>query len=312
MTTRARTLTRRSLLAGGAALTAGTAASAGWAYDRFLREDVGTADASSLESADSAVTVDASTVTSTDTSYDSSTASIEVCAASSGGGEDALAWYVATVSVARPQVVRAAFAEDTFGRNITRTVSEIAAENDAVLAINGDYYGFRADGIVIRNGVAYRDEPARDALVMYSDGRVEIVDETATSAQELLEEGAWNVLSFGPAVLVDAAVPAGIEDVEVDTNVGNHSIQGEQPRTAIGARENGDLVLLVVDGRASGYSRGATLSELGRMLRDEDCVTGYNLDGGGSSTMVFRGELVNRPRGGTEERAVSDILFVAG
>ena len=62
--------------------------------------------------------------------------------------------------------------------------------------------------------------------------------------------------------VVDAAVPDGIEDVEIDTNIGNHSIQGQQPRTAVGARENGDLVLMVVDGRAEGYSRGATLPEL--------------------------------------------------
>jgi exopolysaccharide biosynthesis protein len=120
------------------------------------------------------------------------------------------------------------------------------------------------------------------------------------------------VLSFGPAVLRDGEVPDGIEDVEIDTNVGNHSIQGDQPRTAIGAKENGDLVLMVVDGRAEGYSRGASLPELGQLLQDEGCVTGYNLDGGGSSTMVFQGELVNRPRGGTEERAVSDIVYVAG
>jgi exopolysaccharide biosynthesis protein len=312
MDTRTRTLTRRAALGGGAALALGTAASAGWAYDRFLREKVDVVDVSSLESGTSAVEVDTASAVTTDTGYESSTASIQIRALTSGSGDEALAWYVATVSVTDARVVRAAFAEDTFGRNITATPSAIGAAHGAVLTVNGDYYGFRSTGIVLRNGVVYRDEPARDALVMYTDGRVAIVDETTTSAQELLEDGAWNVLSFGPAVVVDAAVPDGIEDVEIDTNVGNHSIQGRQPRTAVGAKENGDLVLLVVDGRAEGYSRGVTLPELGELLRDEDCVTGYNLDGGGSSTMIFDGELVNRPRGGTEERATSDVLYVAG
>ena len=55
-----------------------------------------------------------------------------------------------------------------------------------------------------------------------------------------------------------------------------------------------------------------TRPALGQMLLDEDCVVGYNLDGGGSSTMVFQGELVNRPRGKNEERGTSDILYVAG
>ena len=312
MDTRTRSLTRRSVLGGGAALAVGTAASAGWAYDRFLREKVQATDVTALEGEDAAVEVDSASAVTTATTYESTTASISLESRTSGSGDEALAWFVASVAVTDAKVVRSAFAEDTFGENITETPSTIASAHDAVLAINGDYYGFRSTGIVLRNGVVHRDEPARDALVLYTDGRVEVVDETTTSAQELLEDGAWNVLSFGPAVVVDAAVPDGIEDVEVDTNIGNHSIQGQQPRTAVGARENGDLVLMVVDGRAEGYSRGVTLPELGQLLLDEGCVTGYNLDGGGSSTMLFDGELVNRPRGGTEERATSDILYVAG
>lgn len=312
MDTRTRSLTRRSVLGGGAALAVGTAASAGWAYDRFLREKVQATDVTALEGEDAAVEVDSASAVTTATTYESTTASISLESRTSGSGDEALAWFVASVAVTDAKVVRSAFAEDTFGENITETPSTIASAHDAVLAINGDYYGFRSTGIVLRNGVVHRDEPARDALVLYTDGRVEVVDETTTSAQELLEDGAWNVLSFGPAVVVDAAVPDGIEDVEIDTNIGNHSIQGQQPRTAVGARENGALVLMVVDGRAEGYSRGATLPELGQLLLDEGCVTGYNLDGGGSSTMLFDGELVNRPRGGTEERATSDILYVAG
>ncbi len=312
MDTRTRSLTRRSVLGGGAALAVGTAASAGWAYDRFLREKVQATDVTALEGEDAAVEVDSASAVTTATTYESTTASISLESRTSGSGDEALAWFVASVAVTDAKVVRSAFAEDTFGENITETPSTIASAHDAVLAINGDYCGFRSTGIVLRNGVVHRDEPARDALVLYTDGRVEVVDETTTSAQELLEDGAWNVLSFGPAVVVDAAVPDGIEDVEIDTNIGNHSIQGQQPRTAVGARENGDLVLMVVDGRAEGYSRGATLPELGQLLLDEGCVTGYNLDGGGSSTMLFDGELVNRPRGGTEERATSDILYVAG
>lgn len=312
MDTHPRSLTRRSVLGGGAALAVGTAASAGWAYDRFLREKVQATDVTALEGEDAAVEVDSASAVTTATTYESTTASISLESRTSGSGDEALAWFVASVAVTDAKVVRSAFAEDTFGENITETPSTIASAHDAVLAINGDYYGFRSTGIVLRNGVVHRDEPARDALVLYTDGRVEVVDETTTSAQELLEDGAWNVLSFGPAVVVDAAVPDGIEDVEIDTNIGNHSIQGQQPRTAVGARENGDLVLMVVDGRAEGYSRGATLPELGQLLLDEGCVTGYNLDGGGSSTMLFDGELVNRPRGGTEERATSDILYVAG
>ena len=57
--------------------------------------------------------------------------------------------------------LRSAFAQNQFGENIIENTSDIAADNDAVFAINGDYYGFRDTGIVIRNGVVYRDEGAR-------------------------------------------------------------------------------------------------------------------------------------------------------
>lgn len=293
-------------------LGVGATGTAGWAYDRFLRVKVIATDVSAAESEEDEIPVDQASATTTATTYSSDTAQIEIEALSSGSGSDALAWYVARISTSDPRVVRAGFAQDSAGQNITETPSEIAADHDAVLAINGDYYGFRDTGIVIRNGVIYRDRGARDALVFYTDGRVEIVDETSTSADELLADGAWNVLSFGPAVVRDGVVPDGVDEVEIDTNPGNHSIQGHQPRTAVGVRENGDLVFMVVDGRAEGYSTGVTLPALGQMLLDEDCVVGYNLDGGGSSTMVFQGELVNRPRGKNEERGTSDILYVAG
>ena len=70
-------------------------------------------------------------------------------------------------------------------------------------------------------------------------------------------------------------------------------------------------MFLVVDGRSEGYSRGVGLTELGEILADLGCTTGYNLDGGGSSVMIFDGEIVNQPSNGGE-RATSDILYVAG
>jgi exopolysaccharide biosynthesis protein len=67
----------------------------------------------------------------------------------------------------------------------------------------------------------------------------------------------------------------------------------------------------VVDGRDYGYSVGVTLSEFARIFKDLGCTTAYNLDGGGSSTLCFMGELVNNPLGEGKERGISDILFVA-
>lgn len=182
----------------------------------------------------------------------------------------------------------------------------------AIFAINGDYYGFRDTGIVIRNGVAYRDEGAREGFAFYTDGHVEVYNETTTDAATLVAAGVWNTLSFEPAIVEDGSIVDGIEDVEVDTNVGNHSIQGEQPRTAVGVIDDNHLVFVVVDGRSPGYSAGITMTGLAAIMQGLGATTAYNLDGGGSSTMVFDGELVNNPLGTGTERGTSDILYLAG
>jgi exopolysaccharide biosynthesis protein len=286
-----------------------------WAADRFLIEHVEIADVSAYEAENSTLSSDEATDT-TDTTgtvsgdtYTDGETSVSVAQVITGSGEDTLTYYVADVVLSDATRLRSAFAKDQFGENITETTSGIAEDNDAVFAINGDYYGFRDTGIVIRNGVVYRDSPARDGLAFFADGSVAVYDETTTSADELLADGVWNTLSFGPAIVEEGAVVDGIEDIEVDTNVGNHSIQGEQPRTAVGVIDENHLVFVVVDGRSEGYSRGATLTELAQIMIDLGAETAYNLDGGGSSTMFFDGEVVNRPSNGGE-RGTSDILYI--
>lgn len=310
-TRRAPSLSRRAVLGGGLGLLLTSGGTAGWAYDRFVREKVEVADVAAAEA--QAVPGAASTSgTWSGSGYASSTTTITITRHTEGAGSSALAWFAADITLTEATLVRTGLAQNKFGQNITAMPSQMAVEQDAVLAINGDYYGFRSNGIIVRDGVAYRDEPAREGLVLYRDGRVEVYDETATSADALIADGAWNTLSFGPAVLRGGRVPAGIEDVEVDTNPGNHSIQGEQPRTAIGVVGANHLVFLVVDGRSEGYSRGVGLPELGQILADLGCVDGYNLDGGGSSVMIAAGQMVNDPLGRGQERATSDILYVAG
>lgn len=147
---------------------------------------------------------------------------------------------------------------------------------------------------------------------MYADGTMEIYDESATTGQALIDAGVWNTLSFGPGLVADGEIIDGIDEVEIDTKFGNHSIQGNQPRTAIGLIDTNHYVFVAVDGRSRGYSRGVTMTELAQIFVDLDATTAYNLDGGGSTTMVFNGALVNNPVGKGNERGTSDILYVAG
>ncbi len=313
---------RRAVLAGVLAVTLPVAGGTAWALDRYVVEHVEISDVSAYEASQAAASGTAATTAGTaesdtsgvltDTTYTSDDADISVSTVTTGTGDDTVTYYVADVTLTDATVLRSAFAQDAFGENITETTSDIAADNDAVFAINGDYYGFRDTGIVIRNGVVYRDEGARQGLAFYTDGHVEVYDETATTADQLVADGVWNTLSFGPALLEDGQVLSGIDDVEVDTNFGNHSIQGEQPRTAVGVVDDNHLVFVVVDGRSPGYSAGVTMTGLAEIMQGLGATTAYNLDGGGSSTMVFGGELVNDPLGKDQERGTSDILYIGG
>lgn len=87
---------------------------------------------------------------------------------------------------------------------------------------------------------------------------------------------------------------------------------GIQPRTAVGVTRTGEVLLVVVDGRQRGWSRGVSVIEFARLMRDLGAVTALNLDGGGSSEMVVEGEVVNRPSDGRERHISNAILVLPG
>ena len=237
-----------------------------------------------------------------DTSYADNNISVSL----STWYENGTSIYVADVRVTSPEYLLTALSENSYGRNVTAATSDTAAEVHAILAINGDNYGAREKGYVIRNGVLYRDTAARDQedLVIYADGSFEIIRESEVSAQELVERGAMQVFSFGPGLIEDGEITVGAED-EVDR------AKASNPRTAIGILEENHYVFVVSDGRSE-ESEGLSLLELAQFLQKLGVREAYNLDGGGSSTMVFLGELVNQPAGGhgTAERAVTDIVYI--
>jgi exopolysaccharide biosynthesis protein len=311
--TRPPTPTRRGFLVGGLTALTLTTGTGAWALDRYVLDHVEVADASAYEAAQGSggTVLDTSQAVLTDDSWSADGTTITVKEVTTGTGEATVTYFVADLVLSDATVLRSAFAQDAFGTNIVDETSDIAEQNGAIFAVNGDYYGFRDTGMVIRNGVVYRDSGAREGLAFHRDGRVELYDETATTAQQLVDAGVWNTLSFGPALVAGGEVLAGIDDVEVDTNFGNHSIQGDQPRTAIGVVEDDHLLVVVVDGRSAGYSAGASMTELATLMKGLGAVTAYNLDGGGSSTLYFDGEVVNRPSNGGE-RGTSDILYVKG
>jgi hypothetical protein len=115
--------------------------------------------------------------------------------------------------------------------------------------------------------------------------------------------------TFGWADVFDAVggAPLMIEDGSFTGQC--NSACGPQPRTGVGVTANGEILLVVVDGRQRKWSLGPTMGEFARIMADLGAVTALNLDGGGSSTMVVKGEVVNRPSDG-HERAISNAILV--
>lgn len=113
------------------------------------------------------------------------------------------------------------------------------------------------------------------------------------------------ILSFGPALITDGAVTVS-ESEEVGKAMASN------PRTALGIIDALHYVFVVSDGRTS-ESAGLSLSELAGFMESLGATTAYNLDGGGSSTMVFNGQVVNNPTTNgrsIRERSVSDIVYI--
>lgn len=215
--------------------------------------------------------------------------------------------YVADVVVSDIAYLKTAFANGKYGKNITAKTSSTAKNVNAILAINGDYYGVQESGYVLRNGVIYRQTVAknRQDLVIYKDGSFEIINETDISATELLENGAYNILSFGPGLVENG-------EISVNENTEVAKAMADNPRTAIGIINDLHYVFVVSDGRTN-ESEGLSLYELANFMKNLGVKTGYNLDGGGSSSMYFNGNLINKPTTNgnkISERGVSDIVYI--
>ncbi|WP_310551677.1 phosphodiester glycosidase family protein [Paenibacillus glufosinatiresistens] len=251
----------------------------------------------------------AANAVSDDWNYRSDNMSISITKKTEGSGSSAVIYYVADVQVSDASMLQSAFAQNSFGTNITENTSGIASDHGAVLAINGDYYGFRDDGVIIRNGVLYRNKPAREGVALYKDGTMAAYEEPEVSAEKLLEDGALQTFSFGPALIRGGKLAVNLDSVKIDTNFGNRGISNANPRTGIGMIAPNHYVFVVVDGRSS-ESRGMTLNEFAGLMADLGATEAYNLDGGGSSTLYFKGRVVNNPQGKGQERGVSDILYL--
>ena len=171
-------------------------------------------------------------------------------------------------------------------------VTTMARNNGAQVAINASGFQNRAEvvtggfpaGRIIKDGELIWNEKGAWAggLIGFTfDNKLLL---TYQSAEEAIEMGMRNAVEFGPFLIVNG------KPLEI---VGQGSM-GVAPRTAIGQRKDGIVLLLVIDGRQPGYSLGADLKDLVDIFTRYRAHNAANLDGGASTSLVIDNKIVNR------------------
>ena len=261
-------------------------------------ESTNSSTANTAESSDGTKTV-------TDSSYKDSNVDINITTIRKNN----TTVYVADVKLSESSYLKTALAFDFYGTNVTDATSSMATNNNAILAVNGDYYGADRSGYVIKNGVIYRNTVRSDSeypdLAVYKDGSFKIIYETEVTAEELLAGGVVNLFAFGPSLIENG-------EISVDQNTEVRQAMTKNPCTAIGIVDKNHYILVVSDGRTN-ESEGLSLYELAEVLKEYGATTAYNLDSGGSSTMYFNGNIINNPTTNghrISEREVSDIVYI--
>ncbi|MDO5377421.1 MAG: phosphodiester glycosidase family protein [Clostridia bacterium] len=221
--------------------------------------------------------------------------------------------YVARVRVADASQLRTMLA-DKYGSQRTVLATRLAERGNAVLAVNGDYYSYMSTGLVVRQGKLWRCRPdaALDALIIDTNGdlhAVKNIDEAALDeAMERFGGAAADggsiaqALTFGPALVIDGKRAH-------ETFVRPDGGESKRTQRMVIAQDAPLSYLLVCcEGPDNDHSRGLTLEEMAQYVLSLGVNTAYNLDGGGSATMVFRGEKINA-LSTSKNRSVSDIVY---
>lgn len=211
----------------------------------------------------------------------------------------------AEITISHPSQLRTSLAGRLYGTGKRICASTIAEAQNAVIAINGDYYSCRHGGIIVRHGNTFRQTPLGiDALFIDSDGNFSVMnDKKAISNGYLQQNDIDHVLEFGPVLVNDGKA---ITDYN-EYNCVDCGISSNNPRTAIGQLGPLHYLICTIDGRTK-ISPGVKMHELANIMADKNCTVAYNLDGGQSTAMIFNNKLYNVVSNGGE-RSMSDIIY---
>ena len=236
-----------------------------------------------------------------------------------------LTWFEADLytDLEAGELIRTIWNDDVKKARVKVDAQETAKKHGVVFAMNTDYYTYRVDvnasgrntGVVVRNGEILYNEPYNqekadgyfpnlDMLAFFEDGRLDVFRSYEITAQELVDQGAYAVYSFGPYLMKDGKLSA----------MAYNSNDALNPRCAVGMVEPGHYVAIMAEGRLKDRSAGLTVSYLAKLMRAKGCQNAFNLDGGQTAVMIFMGKQINKigayDGGKTNSRKTCEIMGV--
>ncbi len=235
-----------------------------------------------------------------DTHYQSSTLSVSVEELKT----DYTKYWIVHVETFSTAQMCSALCGGTYG-SPRKAVSEEVTAHGGVIGINGSGFDYNsclpAPGkSMIKDGEIYND--------VYSNGNIMCVTwdggmftaVAGMTTEDMLTAGVRDTYCFGPTLVEDG------QACEISSQF-NQTYRYQ--RTAVGMVNPGNYYLLVVDGKGAGGSQGMTYEEMQQVFLDLGCEYAYNMDGGGSSTLVFKGKVLNTLTDAGQERPVADVLY---
>jgi exopolysaccharide biosynthesis protein len=213
--------------------------------------------------------------------------------------------YMAKVRLQDPSALKMVLANNSV-KSKGETTSHAGKRTGAVLAINAG--GFMSDsksylqplGITVVDGKIRTFSNNSNLSFVGFNNKGHLVGANIKTQAQITQQGILQGASFLPRLLQDG------KRLPIPRAWAN----ARQPRTLIGHFDNGDLLVIVIDGRREGWSNGVTLEEAQRKLQEFHVVDAYNLDGGGSSAFYYNGKLLNKPSGGKERPVVSNLVIM--
>lgn len=212
---------------------------------------------------------------------------------------------VIRIKIADPSQIRTAMSSQ-YGHTSTNAGATIAKRNNAVLAVNGDYYSFHNRGYLVRQGKLYRNRPdgSFDTLIIDDHGDFHIIPKATGEELAAFQGVMVNTFNFGPGLVIDGKMTEIFE--ENDSTVPNKRTQ----RICIGQTGPLSYICIASEGPENKDSQGLLLTEISKLAYDYGCINAYNLDGGSSSTVVLDNKKINALSSG-KTRSICDILYFA-